>query len=216
MESKRKILAEKTITNESVLKVCIDKKWNSNDFIILFEAFNALYNNELYFYKSYRNVLFKKRYGNYTKSKEEIEKDLILSGVSQYLADNSKQKYVYTFSGSGILTIVNKHQLFVKKISYGSPGEIHILGIGKVFDSILEYIKFFSSKKERALDLILKELETEEKEQNILRLKIENLKQLGLSQEAIFEIIGLESKHIGNLNKLLNNKQITDFEIEDQ
>ena len=103
----------------------------------------------------------------------------------------------------------------VQRISYASPGFSDFFGLGKIFEIILEYIKFFSSKKERAIDLILKQKDIEEKEQNILQRKIENLEKLGLDQKEILELIGMESKNIGKLTELINLNQITELKVYD-
>ncbi len=76
-------------------------------------------------------------------------------------------------------------------------------------DLVIHYIP----NKDDKIDILIKQKEIEEKEQKILQMKISNLKNLGLSNDEILSIIGYESLHLNRIKVLVEQKKITNINI---
>ncbi len=107
-------------------------------------------------------------------------------------------------------------KLEVTKVKFNSPGSTDFAGVGKVLEIIKEFAFYYFPNKKNVVQKELLEKNVELKEQEVIKMKIENLKAMGFLSIQIQTMLGLEYYYIGKLKKLNDNGQIVNIEISDE
>lgn len=204
------------VQTKSILKIGIDNDWWIEDFTVLFDSVNRLY-AYYYFLEQAEEI--------YQNMGTEFEWNKNFKNLPQYfdISRNFKAHINDIFKDdidnertlfNNLFRFSNVESLKVHKIIFGSKGSVDLIGIGKIFEVIKDFVCNYVPNKETKIDMLIKQKEIEEREQKILQLKIENLKNLGLKTDEILEILGFEATHLNRLKKLKIEDRIIDFEIE--
>lgn len=205
------------VQTKSILKIGIDNDWWTEDFTVLFDSVNRLY--AYYFFLEQAEEIYQdmgNEFGWNKNFKNLPEFSFISNSLKARINDifngntDNDTRVFQKLSG-----FPNLESLKVHKIIFGSKGSVDLIGIGKIFEVIKDFVCNYVPNKETKLDLLIKQKEIEEREQKILQLKIENLKNIGLKTDEILEILGFEATHLDKLKKLKISNRITDFEIEE-
>lgn len=140
-----------------MLRISIEGRWSPDEFIALLEGFEGLY------YKSHKWST--SSYGIPHPSLSEI---LLSRSMTR-----GHVNYILTEEGRTLAD--RQSRLEVAAISYGSPGSIDLVGLGKAFEAIAsiieKLIKYFSERK-------LREVQLERERESLRSLKLENARQL--------------------------------------
>jgi hypothetical protein len=186
-----------------------------NDFVDVFDLLNRLcayYYALIFSLESFERV--GKEY-NWDEKFKKLPDYLNITYSFKNLAYRIFQNYeptenfVFDFKYTNIQLL----PLQVKRIKFGSIGNIDVIGLGKVFEMLKDLVIHYIPNKDDKIDILIKQKEIEEKEQKILQMKISNLKNLGLSNDEILSIIGYESLHLNRIKVLVEQKKITNINI---
>lgn len=178
----------------------IDGKWDTFDLYVLIESMEYLY------YERFSSMKYSELSDELKMEIEEISKDFEKDLKWSLLEfDNRYHNYGVEISPSPILG-THKFSINIHSIKYGSPGSFNFQGLGEIFKQIKDtVIHFFPREKQN--------LEIEIIHQNVVKLKIENLKSIGFSNEEIQELILKENRHIQRLGKLIGDGKIKSIDI---
>ena len=98
------------------------------------------------------------------------------------------------------------HKIFNN--SFASRREPAWHGLGKIVEQLFDILKYYFPNKEI-------KLRNELLEQEIISLKVENLKSLGVSDEELQKIFDLRNNAILNIKDLKLSNKITNIEIKE-
>ncbi len=222
----------------SILKLHIDNDWSAEEFAVLFDSMNRLYefnrilDNSLNQFdenlkKMEDNTVRKRKTKIHLQPSQinNIKSKLISESYRIFNSPNYLDDY-QLYNATLIPAEEASHMavlfysrpdlhvpLAVKKIKFGSKGSIDFLGLGKILEIVKDLVVHYFPNKSQKIDMAIKQKEIEEKDQRILEMKIENLKKIGLSNTEIRTIVGMESFHIGRVLKLEHKNKLIDIEI---
>jgi hypothetical protein len=198
----------------SKMIVSIDGQWTAAKFSTFFDSTLRLYR----YYLLWMNTIY---------SLERIKQEMVLPNrpetneifekfTMRHFREDFMRKVESTFLDKnpddpdialyGIGSKLHTDTLDVTRVSYASPGSIDFAGLGKIFEQMKEMVFFYLPNKEKKVDVELKE-------QELLSMKIDNLKKMGYKPTEIRSIIGLESHHVEKLSRLADSGNITDVKI---
>ncbi|MEO8150241.1 MAG: hypothetical protein ABI723_21585 [Bacteroidia bacterium] len=202
---------------KSIFSIQIDYDWSAHEFASLFDTLNRLYEFNRLLYHSL--TLYNIQGEEFSWDKKLNELPQIFEIRAGLISGSYRIFNLYNLpSSSDIFAASNFHfgidSLEVKKIKFGSRGSIDFVGLGKIFEVIKDLVIHYFPSKDDKIDTLVKLKEIEEREQKILQMKIENLRKIGISQNEIMTIIGMESFHINNIKKLQDEGKIIDIEIK--
>lgn len=205
---------------ESILTIHIDGRWASNEFSILFDSINRLHNFQ---------ILLEGLETAYVRQFSDFSKNTDVSRLPQFV----NLRYVFMTNANILFNQLNVleppkmpgqifsmdlfkgDELRVKSIKYGSKGSIDFIGLGKALEAVTALITHYFPNEEKKVDILLKRKQIEEKDQEILEKRINNLKNMGFSQAQTMSILGMESVFVNNVIDLKEKGQIIGIELND-
>ena len=201
---------------ENTLTLHIDDNWTANDFSIVFDSFNRLHNfqNLLNNYSTGFNIME----SEFSKSTDvnnlpafvNLRLELIRES---YIIFNQINLLEASINRIILPYIFKNMELKVGKVKYGSKGSIDFIGIGKALETITALLTHYFPNEEKRVDILLKRKQIEEKEQDILQKRIDNLIRMGFKPIEIQTILGMESFHIHNIFSLQEKGQVIGIEL---
>ncbi len=205
---------------ELILTINIDGFWQASDFSILFESIDKLYQFYALHYYVEQSIGF---------IKSDFPRDTNIYNLPTikdyriFLFNNSTRILKEGISNSGIddsmlqiPTFFQISSLQVTKVKFNSPGSIDFLGLGKILEIIKDVVFYYLPNKNSKKHNYLLDKEIELKEQEIIKLKVENLRNMGFPNSQIQTIIGLEYYHIGKLKDFVDSGQVMNAEIVEE
>lgn len=200
-------------TKIEVLRVNIDKNWNSSDFVDLFQSLTFLYN--IFVDLDKINLLDTQIYSktpvsyvskNIIDFNGELYKKLNFSDTLSNSESFKEKKdrnifYLRQFKS-------DKVDLRVKQISYASPGFADLVGLGKIIENLTELIKYYIPNKNQKLS-------NQKLELDILEKKIQILKSVGYSEKEIKRIDDVKKNALSNLINLQILGKIEGIELKE-
>jgi len=190
------------------LRIYIDREWTTTEFVMLFKSIENLYG----LYRSYFEGL------------EMLEEK---NNSTTYFVDEHHTPMFHFRDRNPILrSFYNQEGIFETKdypffirndwkrgpsivsIKYSSPGFTDIAGIGEVIRHLKEILLHYFPNK------IVKE-EIKLKEQERIKIQIENLKQMGFNSIEIQKIILLEEMNLEKIRFLMQEGLIASIELNE-
>ncbi len=200
--------AKNSVNTLAKMTIHIDGHWSAMDYAILFDSIERVYN--YYTVLEYILAAYEEQSNALGVDSVQHNFPLFLS-LRDELKSNAIKTLSYPFDSEHQINVnywfsSNPVPLMVNKIQYASPGAIDFVGIGKVFEIIRDIVFHCFPNQDKKLDLQIKE-------QEIIAKKIINLKNMGLSNVEVQNIIGLEYGHIDRFRKLTEVNKISNVEI---
>lgn len=191
----RRIKALEEDKETSVLSISIDGQWSSYDFSDFFNSINKIYImiDNINRMIEWKNALSPMKY----KSLLKYTYHSIINDMCFY-----RNEFGYFMKSI-------KYPIYVKSIKYGSPGTIDLVGIGQIFIQIKEIIFAYIPNK-----ITKKEIEI--KEQERIKILIENLKSINVKDEDIQRIVFQNSINVNILKQLGAEKKIKAIDIYEE
>lgn len=206
----------------TTLSIKIDKKWKVYDFITVFDCINKLYaiiNLEMTEISLQKAFVLDKRLRNTAFIKRV---DFILSSHEIYMPSGTPWSESHWDKLESTLQLYSLNYLQVKEIKFSSPGNIDILGVGKVLHEVFQILKYYLPNKNDKLKIKMKEVEIKHKEEELkmkeqehLKMQIDNLSSLGFSKTEINTHLSNKMKLAKRIIKKKDSGQITNIEIID-
>jgi len=200
-------------TKIQVLRINIDKNWNSTDFVDLLQSLTFLYNIFLDLDKidlADSQIYSKSPVGYLSKNivdlNGELYKKLNFSDTianSESFKEKEDRNIFYLRQFKSVKT-----DLRVKQISYASPGFADLIGIGKIIENLSELIKYYIPNKNQ-------KLVNQKLELDILEKKIQILKSIGYSEKEIKRIDDVKNNALSNLINLQLLGKIEEIELKE-
>lgn len=200
-------------TRIQVLRINIDKNWNSTDFVDLLQSLTFLY--KIFMYLDKINIIENQIYSKISNS--DLSKKIIDLNGELYI----KLNFGDTLSNSECFKEKKERNIFflrqfksektdlrVKQISYASPGFADLVGLGKIIKNLIELIKYYFPNKNQ-------KLENQKLELDIIDKKIQILKSFGYSEKEIKKISDIKNNALSNIINLQMLGKIDDIELKE-
>lgn len=200
-------------TRIQVLRINIDKNWNSTDFVDLLQSLTFLY--KIFMYLDKINIIENQIYSKIPNS--DLSKKIIDLNGELYI----KLNFGDTLSNSECFKEKKERNIFflrqfksektdlrVKQISYASPGFADLVGLGKIIKNLIELIKYYFPNKNQ-------KLENQKLELDIIDKKIQILKSFGYSEKEIKKISDIKNNALSNIINLQMLGKIDDIELKE-
>lgn len=170
-----------------LMRIRIEGRWTVNDYSILFGAIDRFY---LFF-----SLV---RIADFALSSSANMSDEIIDDDSLFDFEGLIDIHESLASGDG---------LFVKRISYASPGSIDLVGVGQLIghlkDLLIKIIEIFTLHGERRARVKLMELDIEIRRLQLLREQQAFLKESGMSDVKISRAVAEVTQYALTLGPLV-------------
>lgn len=203
---------ENVKTNESrqlqKLRINLDLKWTTREFHLFFKSIENLYG--LYFGYFEGLKILEERNSSSTSYAHEHHTPMF-----HFVVRNSMLRSFYNQEGIFETEEYPSHlkggwreNLVVSTVQYSSPGFTDFVGLSGVIGHLKEILMHYIPNK------VTKE-EVRIKEQERIKLQIENLKQMGFTPIEIQKIILLEAMSLDKIKYLMQEGLITSIQLNE-
>ena len=211
-------MTQKKVASKSrvaTLKINIQKEWYADDFQIAFDVFNRVY----LFNEALQDAYIRVTKGDFPADrgdkKEQMER--LLKQISGPLVSECYAIFGHNVdknAGRRVYFGVEKASiLLVKRINFNSPGSIDFIGFAKAFEVFRDWFNRYIPNEGEKLDNELKRQKIEDAKFERAQKKIAMMRELGMSNEDITALVGLEALNLTRIEYLRKKEQITGVEI---
>jgi hypothetical protein len=185
------------------IRVSIDEDWNIERFSKILNSINILYCNTSLITLSDKEFTKITGFNNREELAEVFLKNYEIFNNETYKREN--EQFLQYFKGIESRSALSLN-LLVESIKYNSPGNIDLLGIGKVLEELSKILQYyFPNKKDKIL--------YEQEKQKLFDMRIESLKKLDISTTEMKKILALENNANKLVSKVIKENLISDIEL---
>jgi len=189
----------------SKLRINIDSDWTMSDFANLFREIESLYSMHREYSEGLKLIKDKKRSKTKYIDKRHTPLFHFMSSRS-IIRSFYHEEGIYHENDNIFISGRISSELTVVSVQYSSPGFTDIAGLSGALGHLKEILMHYLPNKSTRQDIKIKEQER-------IRLQIQNLKEMGFSSVEIKKIVLLEEMSLEKMKLLFDEGKVTSLEL---